>query len=70
MVGISSLILVLVISHLANFNQIIDDFTCYMKDGKVYFCQGGKRMRNSIELDGISMYKTDFANNVHTFEKF
>lgn len=42
----------------------------YMKDGKVYFCQGGKCMRNSIELDEVSMYKTDFVNNVHTFEKF
>lgn len=42
----------------------------YMKDGKVYFCQGGKCMRNSIELDGVSMYKTDFVNNIHTFEKF
>lgn len=42
----------------------------YMKDGKLYFCQGGKCMRNSIELDGVSMYKTDFVNNCHTFEKF
>lgn len=42
----------------------------YMKDGKVYFCQGGKCMKNSIELDGVSMYKTDFVNNVHTFERF
>lgn len=42
----------------------------YMKDGKVYFCYGGKCMRNSFELDGVSMYKTDFINNCHTFEKF
>lgn len=42
----------------------------YMKDGKVYFCLSGKCMRNSIELDGISMYKRDFVNNVHTFERF
>ena len=42
----------------------------YMKDGKVYFCYGAKRMRNSFELDGVSMYKTDFVNNCHTFEKF
>lgn len=42
----------------------------YMKDGKVYFCQGGKCMRNSIELDGVSMYKTDVVNNIHMFEKF
>jgi hypothetical protein len=42
----------------------------YIKDGKVYFCYGGKCMRNSFELDGVSMYKTDFVNNCHTFEKF
>jgi hypothetical protein len=42
----------------------------YMKDGKVYFCYGAKLMRNSFELDGVSMYKTDFVNNCHTFEKF
>ena len=42
----------------------------YTKEGKLYFCQGGKCMRNSIELDGVSMYKTDFVNNCHTFEKF
>ena len=42
----------------------------YMKDGKVYFCYGGKCMRNSFELDGVSNYKTDFVNNCHTFEKF
>lgn len=42
----------------------------YMKDGKVYFCYGGKCMRNSFELDGISNYKTNFVNNIHTFEKF
>lgn len=42
----------------------------YMKDGKVYFCYGAKHMRNSFELDGVSMYKTDFVNNCHIFEKF
>ena len=45
-------------------------YSVYMKDGKVYACYGGRTMRNSFELDGVSMYKTDFVNNVHTFEKF
>ena len=45
-------------------------YSVYMKDGKVYACYGGKCMRNSIELDGVSMYKTDFVNNIHMFEKF
>ena len=45
-------------------------YSVYMKDGKVYACYGGRTMRNSFELDGVSMYKTDFVNNCHTFEKF
>ena len=45
-------------------------YSVYIKDGKVYACYGGRTMRNSFELDGVSMYKTDFVNNCHKFEKF
>jgi len=54
----------------ACLNALGTPCSVYMKDGKVYFCQGGKCMRNSIELNGVSMYKTDFVNNIHMFEKF
>ena len=45
-------------------------FSVYMKDGKVYACYGGRRMKNSFELDLVSMYKADFKNNCVTFDKF
>ena len=45
-------------------------YSVYMKDGKVYICYGGRCIKNSVELDLVSMYKADFVNNVHTFEKF
>ena len=44
-------------------------YSVYMKDGKVYICYGGRCIKNSVELDLVSMYKADFVNNIHTFEK-
>lgn len=43
-------------------------YEVFMKDGKVY-CSCGKNMRNSVELDLVSMYKSYFENNIHHFEK-
>ena len=44
-------------------------YSVYMKNGKVYISYGGKKMRNSVELDLVSMYKAEFVNNAHTFKK-
>lgn len=44
-------------------------YEVFMKDGKVYCSSCGRNMRNSVELDLVSMYKSYFENNIHHFEK-